>query len=525
MRLLASILILIAGISILSDRLNAANISSTVKTSIQRRVDYGYNPGIIIGVVDQSGRDFYAYGETSLGSQELPNENTVYEIGSISKVFTTSLLADMIQQGDLQLDDSVQSFLPDDTSVPTRSGRSITLEHLATHTSGLPVNQPDVATNNPVNPFFPFPATELYDFLNTHQLSRTPGREFEYSNLGLGLLGHALSNHLNTTFEDALTQRILEPLQLFDTVIDPSPAQTSRRAQGYSGVVERPPFKMEVLGAAGQILSTANDMLTFIEHQLGLRQSNLSSAFEDAQTARVSAGAPGQDVGLGWFIIAAGPDTIHMHDGATMGHNTMAGFNKARNLGVVVLSNARINQYSGVQDLGFRSLIPGFPLNPIRRPRTIAPEALEDYVGMFAETDGTSFTFEIAHDHLTAGFSEDQGVRFTLYPSRTDQFQLYEAAITATATFVRNTEDQVIAMDWEQGDTTQRYVFAPESPSLHITSSAEGLHLSLEGRANTSGQIEQSEDLQAWSPFVTTRVGAEPIPIPSESPSRFFRLR
>lgn len=524
MQSLHGTLLVSIAISILSSELYAASIPSTVQSSIRRRVDYGYNPGIVIGVVDRSGRAFYSYGETILGSEQSPDENTVYEIGSISKVFTTSLLAEMIVNGDVPLEGEVESYLPDGVTVPSRSGVAISLEHLATHASGLPVNPPSIVVNNPLNPFFPFPTAELYTFLNGHRLTRTPGSEFEYSNLGLGLLGHALAQSLGTSFEEALTQRILNPLRLQDTVITASSGLSARRAQGYSGVVERPAFKMEALEAAGQILSTANDMLTFIEHQLGLQQSDLTAAFDLAHEKRADAGAPGQAMGLGWIIITAGSDTIHMHDGATMGHNTFAGFNLKQGIGVVVLSNARINQYAGVQDLGLRSLIPVFPLNSIRRPQTLTQEALAEYPGIYEQANGTSFHLAVQHDHLTFAFSEDQGARFTLYPTRTDRFELYEAALNATATFIRDTDNRIVSMDWKQGETTQRYSLVTSPPVLRISVTLAGIELSLDGSIGDSARIEHSEDLVNWLPFAVTDVGSDPLLVPTGRSQQFFRV-
>jgi serine-type D-Ala-D-Ala carboxypeptidase/endopeptidase len=248
----------------------AATVPQSIKTSIQRRVDYAYNPGIVIGIVDRNGRDFYSYGTTSIVGGTLPDENTLYEIGSISKVFTATLLAQMAENGDVKLSDPVASFLPQEVNVPSRPQNPITLEHLATHASGLPSDPPAIAENNPVNPFFPFPATALYDFLDSYQLTRSPGDEYEYSNLGMGLLGHAISLHLAKPYEEAFQERILLPLGMNDTVVTPTSELNARRAQGYNGIVTRPEFSMDSLEAAGSWLSTANDMLTFLEHPLAV---------------------------------------------------------------------------------------------------------------------------------------------------------------------------------------------------------------------------------------------------------------
>ena len=151
-------------------------ISSSVKSSIRSRVDYQYTSGMVVGMVNADGRAFYGYGGTSFDADQSPDEHTVYEIGSISKILTTSLLADLWLAGEVSLDDLVQDYLPEGVNVPTRSGREITLEHLATHFSGLPTNPETIFENDSTNPFFPFSDLDLYDYLNHHTLASRPGQ-------------------------------------------------------------------------------------------------------------------------------------------------------------------------------------------------------------------------------------------------------------------------------------------------------------------------------------------------------------
>ena len=504
----------------------AANITSSIERSIQRRVDFGYNPGIVIGIVDETGRDFYAYGQTRLGSNETPTDQTLYEIGSISKVFTATLLAQLVESGELAYSDTVDSLLPENVTVPTRQQRSITLEHLATHASGLPNNPPSVIENRPDNPFSPYPPEKLHAFLNSYQLTRNPGTEYEYSNLGMGLLGYALSLKSETSYEVALTDRLLKPLGLLDTILSPSSEQGLRRAQGYNGVVARPEFKMDTLAGAGEILSTVADMLTFLEYQLELRQTSLRPGLEATRERRFATGTPGQDMGLGWIITQAGSDTLRFHDGATMGHNSFAGFSTQLKRGVVVFSNARINQYSSVQDLGLKALIPEYPLNPIRRPFSVSETEMASYVGRYESSAGDAFHVEEVHQQLKVTYSEDLGIGFTIYPTGADRFQLYELGITASAHFLRNDTGDISGMEWSQGEATTSYTRITEPPTLAIVIGPNGIELVAQGTTGRSVTIEQSSDLQLWLPFATTSIDSSSIPLAhTDVGQRFFRIQ
>ena len=504
----------------------AATIAKELKTSIQRRVDYNYNPGIVIGLVDRNGRDFYSYGTTSIESGSLPDENTVYEVGSISKVFTATLLAQMVENDDLALSDPVASFLPQEVNFPRHGQSPITLEHLATHASGLPNNPSVFQENNPINPFVPFPPSALYEYLGTIELSRSPKDQYEYSNLGVGLLGHALSLHLETDYEQLLQERLFIPMGMNDTAITLPAELVPRRAVGYNGVVARPNFNMGSLAAAGEWLSTVNDMLTFLEHQLGLRDSEVNSILEETQERRFSAGTPGPDFGLGWFIIRLGSYTIHMHNGATLGHNAFAGFDLRARKGVVVLSNARLNQYANIEDLGVRSLVSNSPLNSIRRPANLSNEERQRLVGRYDEPDGTFFTIGTRHNQLTVTASLNPDSTFTVYPINSARFQLYELGNTATLHFSFGENGQVTTLEWDQAGKTAVYSKVAAPANLTLSATTDGLVLNVNGDHLSTYTIETSTDLRNWANFQDLS-GGNSISIPQNhaSPHQFFRVK
>ncbi|MDA1277034.1 MAG: serine hydrolase [Verrucomicrobia bacterium] len=500
-------------------------IPPSVQAAIRTRVDYGYNPGIIVGVVTESGRAYYSYGMISYESGSTPDEDTLFEIGSITKVFTATLLADMAARGEVSLNDAVQLLLPAGVTVPERSGRQIHLADLAEHASGLPNNPPFPETIDPLNPFADFAQEDLYDFLKSYRLPRSPGAQYEYSNLGIGLLGHALALRLGMPYEEALRDRVLSPLGLKDTSTTLTSKQETRRATGYSGVVRRPSFAMKVLAGAGALVSTAGDMLTFLEYQIGIRNTDLAPAISETQRPRRSAGSPEVSVGLCWITLSSGSIHIVFHDGATMGQTAFAGFDSRKRTGVVVLTNARVNNYSNVQDIGLNILESSIPLTQALRPADIALETKRDYVGRYEIAGGPSFEIGMLHDHLTLAFSEDRGAVFTLYPQSSRRFLLHEAGIEAAGVFNRNSEDEVVSLAWTQSGQTSTFPKKRIAPFLTAQFDSGEMRLSLKGNTNTDYVIEASEDLQNWSAISTNSIWDGPIvaALAVTSRARFYR--
>jgi CubicO group peptidase (beta-lactamase class C family) len=165
---------------------------SEIRAILAERVGaVGDGVGIVVGVVEPEGRRVISYGQISKGNPRPPDGETAFEIGSVTKVFTALLLADMVWRGEVALGDPVAKYLPAGVKIPRRNGRSITLLDLATHTSGLPF-MPDEETTS---------AAQLYQLLARHELRRDIGAEREYSNLGYWLLGEALASRAGRDFE------------------------------------------------------------------------------------------------------------------------------------------------------------------------------------------------------------------------------------------------------------------------------------------------------------------------------------
>ena len=258
----------------------ASVISKEVEDNIRTRVDKGINPGIAVGIIDAEGTRYFSYGSKSLKTKGPVDEHTVFEIGSITKTFTGTLLADMVLKKKMKLDDPIQMYLPGGITAPTRNKEPIRLVHLANHTSSLPRMPDNFNPKNPGNPFADYTEELMFQFLNTYELTRDIGSKFEYSNYAMGLLGHILATQNGTSYEEMMIKTIAQPLGMSDTRIVFTPKMKENPAMGHSGGVEVENWDLPALAGAGAIRSTAVDMLKYLSANMGLEKSKLLPAMQ-----------------------------------------------------------------------------------------------------------------------------------------------------------------------------------------------------------------------------------------------------
>lgn len=326
---------------------------STVLRLIKSRVDSGRNPGIVVGVLEDGRRRVVAYGRSGAPNGALDG-NTVFEIGSITKVFTGTLLALMAERGEVALDAPVAQFLPPSVRMPSRNGRQITLEDLSMQVSGLPRLPGNLVPKNLANPYADYTVEQMYAFLSGYELPRDPGAQFEYSNLGVGLLGHVLALRAGQSYEALVTERILEPLGMRDTRISLTPDLRQRLAQGH-GMTGQPAANWDIptLAGAGALRSTANDMLTFAAAALS-DTGPLANALAQAMRPRRDIAPDGSArIGLNWITSRSGSIDITWHNGGTGGYRSYLGLDPARERAVIVLTNSA----NGADDIGRRILM------------------------------------------------------------------------------------------------------------------------------------------------------------------------
>jgi CubicO group peptidase (beta-lactamase class C family) len=204
-----------------------------VDSLIHGRVDEGRATGIVLGLLESDGsRRIFAYGDAGPGARPL-GPKSVFEIGSITKVFTGILLAEMSLRGEVSLDDPVQEYLPDGVTMPARPGQVITLEHLATHRSSLPRLPSNMSPADPANPYADYTSQQLYDFLSSYALTRDVGERYEYSNLAVGLLGWVLALRAGADYETLVRERILKPLGMSMSGITLDPEMSAWLVKGH----------------------------------------------------------------------------------------------------------------------------------------------------------------------------------------------------------------------------------------------------------------------------------------------------
>ena len=334
-------------------------ISDAVKNHIQARVENGLNVGIVIGIIDGETTEYYSFGNTSVKSGIPVNEHTVFEIGSITKVFTTTLLADEVLKGHMALTDPASKYLPKSVTLPTRNGKEITLNDLATHTSALPRMPDNFNPKDPLNPYVDYTPEMMYAFLNQLELTRDIGEKYEYSNLCMGLLGHILELHTGKPYETLIKERITTPCGMPNTALKLSDNMRNHLAYGHSEGVQVSNWDFDVIAAAGGIRSTAVDMISFLKANLEISKTPINPAMQLAhQEAYVSMDST-YNIGLGWHYENKG--NVVWHNGRTGGYTSFTGFVEGSKKGVIVLSNAAENMNA----LGFHLLGSPTPLvNP-----------------------------------------------------------------------------------------------------------------------------------------------------------------
>jgi CubicO group peptidase (beta-lactamase class C family) len=276
---------------------------SAIASTLQSRVRTPAGIAIVVATIEK-GKSPRIFSAGSSGSARHLDGNTVFEIGSITKTFTTALLADMVQRGEVRLDDPVSKFLPATVHVPSRGGKEITLLDLATQSSGLPRLPNNMHPANMLNPYADYTVQQLYDFLSHYELTRDIGSQFEYSNLGVGLLGHVLALRAEKSYEALLTERILEPLGMHDTRITLTPEMREHLAPGHAGNgTPVPNWDLPTLAGAGALKSTANDMAKFLAANLDSTSGRVARALAFAHAPRRDAGSDELKIGLVWLTL------------------------------------------------------------------------------------------------------------------------------------------------------------------------------------------------------------------------------
>lgn len=436
--------LLLIGVSCFSVQLPArAEVTDDeVKNILQDRIDRAKRGvGIVVGLVDEKGARVITYGKASQDSKQVLDGNSVFEIGSVTKVFTATLLADMVERGEVSLNDPISKYLPRTVKTPTRDGKEITLFDLATQTSGLPPLPANFAPKDRQNPYADYSVDQMYAFLSGYSLTRGIGEKYEYSNFGVGLLGHILALRAGTDYETLVRTRICQPLRMSDTKIKLTPEMLARLATGHNQALKPVAnWDLPTLAGAGALRSTVNDMLKFVAANLGLTKSPLLVAMQKAQQSQRETGQPDLSIGLNWHILKKFDSEMIWHNGGTAGYHSFIGLDKKNRRGVVVLSNSA----NDIDDIGRHLLVSQYPLGKIEPPREhkaiqLDPKVFDAYAGEYQLVPGFSLVFTREGDKL---FMQPTGQsKVEIFPESETDFFL--AVADAQVTFVKDDKGQV----------------------------------------------------------------------------------
>jgi CubicO group peptidase (beta-lactamase class C family) len=371
-----------------------------IREILKERVEIGrQGTGIVTAVIDDVDHRLVTFGRPDTPGERPLDGDTVFEIGSITKVLTALQLADMVAHGEVALSDPLAKYLPGSIRVPDYNGTPITLLDLATYTSGLPRLPDNFHPTDPLNPYADYTVDQLYEALCNHMLRYAPGAHYEYANFGFGLLGHVLARRADLSYEDLLIERVCQPLGLRSTRITLSPDMQSRMAQGHNPSVEpTPAWDLPALAGAGAVRSTANDLLVILEICLGQRNGPLSREFASLLETRRPTGERGNEAALGWFISGRHDDEIVFKTGGTAGFRSFVGFSPGRGRGVIVLTNG--GGWSQGSDIGMHLINGSYPLLVMRRQVPADPTVLAAYEGIYRLSDTFAITVRACGSRL-----------------------------------------------------------------------------------------------------------------------------
>ena len=368
--------------------------------------------GTVVGVIEPSGQRIIVFGRSGAADGRPLDGDTVFQIGSVSKVFVGLLLADMVRRGEVSLDEPAQKYLPSGAKMPIR-GRPITLLDLSTHRSGLPSMPDNFRLEADPNPVEAYTVEDLWQFLAQYQLTREPGEKFEYSNLAVSLLGHLLARRAGKDYEALLKERVLEPLGMRSTAITPGAAMNARLAPGHDHYLQ-PVYvwEMKTLQASGSLRSYRERHAAFIGAYLGEPRTRLADSMAlQLRTRFPENGA----MALGWSVQKIGEREIYTHEGGKTGYRSAASFDLRTRTGIVVLQNARTDDRPTALALHLLTgrALPPAPEAPTPKPVVrVSPEILQRYAGRYCARNGV---VRVLHkrDHLLVSYSDgDEGLEF-----------------------------------------------------------------------------------------------------------------
>lgn len=326
--------------SYLSNNKMLTKLDTIVENIVKPHIQNSLNAGLSIGIIQNGETNFYHYGETKKESGNLPNNTTIYEIGSITKTFTGFLLAQAIKDKKVSLDDDIRKFMATKYANLEFEGNPILIKHLVNHTSTLPrlpENLDQQPNFDPENPYANYSKEMISMYLQDFKMNAQPGIKQEYSNFGMALLGIILENIYKTSYQSLVKNYISMPFKMKNTFENvPTANLNINFASGYnSDGLKTKSWNLRSFVAAGGIKSTIEDMTKYLQENIAETNPKIALSHEITFTNEK------QSNGYAWVIYKTKDNNnLIWHNGGTGGFTSFCGFIKEKNIGIVVLNNS-----------------------------------------------------------------------------------------------------------------------------------------------------------------------------------------
>jgi len=320
------------------------NLEASIDNQVNKYISDKNSFGLVVGVFKNGRVYLKGYGTTEKGKEILPDSSTTFELASTSKLFTTSTLQILVDEGLLNLDDKIQTILGEKVKLPL-TAQNTTLRHLAAHLSGFPSlpNSFIAKMNDETNPYKDLITQDIYDYLKNCEGKQNDGT-FEYSNFGMGLLGHLLELKTGIKYEQLVKQKLLIPISMNQTFVTIDSLNKLNIIDGFDENGNQAPiWEDKVLTGAGSFLSNGTDMMKFIKANLNDKETTISKSLLVTHNQQLDG-----EIGLGWILPSSadkllGNKNIVWHNGMAGAYSSFIAIDKVNKFGLFVLSNKAVD--------------------------------------------------------------------------------------------------------------------------------------------------------------------------------------
>lgn len=338
--------------SVRSDNARKSEMEISIDKAIRKYFGNKNVAGLSIGLIKDGKKSTYNYGETEKGKSELPTADTYYEIGSITKTFTGTLLAQAVLDGKINLHDDIRKYLEGEFSNLQYKDSSIKVLHLANHTARIPGLPDDFKKQSPydsLNPYLNYTMNNFWLALHRVVIDTVPGIINEYSNYGVALLGRILENVYHSGYESLVERFITKPMKMKDTKIKMAGKDFKRFAAGHNKKGQ-PTSHWDIMAfaPAGGLRSNVNDMLKYLDYNVQEKTRAITLSHQ------LTSGSAENGIGLNWGIATTpGGYTKYTHTGGTGGFKTFIVAIPGLKAGFILLTNSENDINNLVRELTY----------------------------------------------------------------------------------------------------------------------------------------------------------------------------